>query len=330
MTAATRPRLSRLSVFSVPALCLAAIILTGTVVGRHYGLLAGNFLRWTATQGVNRGAAARPDPAVLQETGWRHANSEDALLPPSTPGPSGITAAASPVPTIMSGPPVRAGTWVPILMYHYVRYSPDRAGVPLSVLPPDFQAQMSYLKDHGYSTITMRDLDLALTGRSKLPPKPVALSFDDGYEDFYSTAVPVMRRLGLTATNYVPTMLVGRPNYMTWSEIQALDEEGFEMAAHSQFHVNVAQMPVGRARVEIFGAKSDLESRLGHEVVDWAYPYGGFSLTTVQLVHQAGYLSGATTRPGGWHDVAQMPLLTRVRVNGGESLEQFARNLIAN
>jgi peptidoglycan/xylan/chitin deacetylase (PgdA/CDA1 family) len=300
---------------AVIAPCLAAFILAGTHIGHHYGLLRGNLLGWAAARGANHGAAARPDGGILHESGWLHTNSGAALLLPRSP-------------SIMSRPPLRAGSWVPILMYHYVRYSPDRAGVPLSVLPPDFQAQMQYLKDHGYTTISMRDLDLVLMGRTSAPPKPVALTFDDGYEDFYSTAVPVMQRLGLTATNYIPTMLIGRPNYMTWSEVQRLDEQGFEMAAHSQFHVDVARVPVGRAQVEIFGAKSDLERQLGHAVVDWAYPYGGFSYATVQLVHQAGYVSGATTQPGGWHDATHMPLLTRVRVNGGESLWQFARSLL--
>ena len=158
----------------------------------------------------------------------------------------------------------------------------------------------------------------------------MALTFDDGYQDFYSTAVPIMRPLGITATNYVPTMLVGRPSYMTWSEIQLLDSEGYEMAAHSQFHVDVSKVSASRAEIEIFGAKSDLENHLGHEVVDWAYPYGGYSYSTVQLVHDAGYLSGATTKPGGWHDAMQIPVMTRVRVGGGDSLDHFARSLVSS
>jgi peptidoglycan/xylan/chitin deacetylase (PgdA/CDA1 family) len=155
----------------------------------------------------------------------------------------------------------------------------------------------------------------------------VALTFDDGYQDFYSAAVPIMRPLGITATNYVPTMLVGRSNYMTWSEIQQLDSEGYEMAAHSQFHVDVSRVAPARAKVEVVGSKADLEQHLGHPVVDWAYPYGAYSDATLQLVSQAGYLSAVTTRAGGWHNADQMPLLTRVRVGGGESLAAFAGSL---
>jgi peptidoglycan/xylan/chitin deacetylase (PgdA/CDA1 family) len=102
------------------------------------------------------------------------------------------------------------------------------------------------------------------------------------------------------------------------------------MAAHSQYHVDVSKTSAIRAEIEIFGAKSDLENHLGHPVVDWAYPYGGYNYSTVQLVHKAGYWSAVTTRPGGWHDVQQMPLLRRVRVDGRESLAGFIASLRAN
>jgi peptidoglycan/xylan/chitin deacetylase (PgdA/CDA1 family) len=313
----------------VVSFCLAAILVGGVRVGQYFGVVPKSFHFFRAAP------VTRAEHQIRREAGLEPPPSSSGALPvvveqPSpTPSPSDafVPVAAAPSPTIMSRPPLQAGMWVPILMYHYIRRSPDKAGVPLSVLPEDFAAQMHYLKDHGYNTVTMHELDLALLGHYALPPKPVALTFDDGYQDFYSTAVPIMRPLGITATNYVPTMLVGRPNYMTWSEVQLLDSEGYEMAAHSQFHVDVSRVSAARAQVEIFGSKADLEQHLGHPCLDWAYPYGGYSFATVQQVSKAGYLSGATTRPGAWHDAAQLPLLTRVRVGGGETLQAFARSL---
>jgi peptidoglycan/xylan/chitin deacetylase (PgdA/CDA1 family) len=108
---------------------------------------------------------------------------------------------------------------------------------------------------------------------------------------------------------------------MTWSEIQDLDAEGFEMAAHSQYHTDVSTTTVDRARIEIFGAKSDLESHLGHTVVDWAYPYGGVSVASARLVGAAGYWSGVTTQPGSWHDPKQVLYLSRVRIGGADTLQ---------
>lgn len=316
------------AVLIVISLCVATVFVGGVRVGQSFGVLPASFHLFQGSPPLSKA-----DHAIRREAGLEPPTSpraqsilDDRPSRPPTPEPF-VPVSVAPSPTIMSRPPLRAGLWVPILMYHYIRKSPDKAGVPLSVLPEDFAAQMHYLADHGYNTITMRELDLALLGHGTLPPKPVALTFDDGYQDFYSTAVPIMRPLGITATDYVPTQLVGRSNYMSWSEIQALDALGYEMAAHSQFHVDVSKVSTARAQIEIFGSKADLEQHLGHPIVDWAYPYGGYSYSAVRQVSQAGYLSGVTTRPGAWHDATQMPLLTRVRVGGLESLQMFARSL---
>jgi peptidoglycan/xylan/chitin deacetylase (PgdA/CDA1 family) len=320
---------NRVTLLIVISLCLAVVLVGGVRVGQSFGVLPASFHLFQAPPPpTNADQAIRREAGLEPPTSPRAAQSVLDDRPSRSPKPDPFVAVSvAPSPTIMSRPPLRAGLWVPVLMYHYIRTSPDKAGVPLSVLPEDFAAQMHYLKDHGYNTITMRELDMALLGHQALPPKPVAITFDDGYQDFYTTAVPIMRPLGITATNYVPTLLVGRANYLSWSEIQTLDAEGYEMAAHSQFHVDVSRVSAVRAQVEIFGAKTDLEQHLGHPVVDWAYPYGGYSYATVEVVHRAGYLSAVTTRPGGWHDAAQMPLLTRVRVGGGEPLDRFARSL---
>jgi peptidoglycan/xylan/chitin deacetylase (PgdA/CDA1 family) len=320
---------SQATLLIVVSLCLAAILVGGVRVGQYFGVFPRSFHFFRAAPPITkaehliRKEAGLEPPSNPRVPAWL----DDRPSPEPKPSDPFVPVSVAPSPTIMNRPPLKTGLWVPILMYHYIRRSPDKAGVPLSVLPEDFAAQMHYLKDHGYTTITMSDLDLALLGRKALPPKPVALTFDDGYQDFYSTAVPIMRPLGITATNYVPTMLVGRSNYMTWSEISELDVEGFEMAAHSQFHVDVSRVSTVRAQVEISGSKADLEQHLGHPIFDWAYPYGGYSYATVQQVSQAGYSSAVTTRPGAWHDALQMPLLTRVRVGGGETLDRFARSL---
>ena len=335
-TGGVRSLLNRVGMLAVVALCLAVIIISSAQLGRRFGLVGDDFLRPITIPGLP-GENPKPSAAALAEAGLLDPTDNPVVVvaPIVSPSP-GLSPTLlpppilSPSPTIISRPALHSGLWVPILMYHYIRQSPDRAGIGLSVLPADFEAQMQYLKDHGYNTVTMSDLDRALLSGASLPPKPVALTFDDGHADFYTVAAPVLQSLGMTATNYVPTMLIDRSDYMTWSQVENLDAQGFEMAAHSQFHVDVSKVSASRAEIEIFGAKSDLENHLGHEVVDWAYPYGGYSYSTVHLVHQAGYWSGVTTRAGGWHDVQQMPLMPRVRVDGRESLAQFAASLNPN
>ena len=81
-------------------------------------------------------------------------------------------------------------------MYHYIRVNPDpydRLGFALSVTPSDFAAQMDWLAANGYHTVTMQDLVQYLSGVHGLPSKPIVLTFDDGYADFYTTALPILR-----------------------------------------------------------------------------------------------------------------------------------------
>ena len=302
-----RDALNHISVLTVIAMGLAVTTVSGMQVARHYGL--------------GRGPALTTQPASVQ--GIDSSTALEAGLTDPRPGQAdplaGIPTDAPDGPALRRGT-LAHGTWIPILMYHYVRdvLKGDQAAYVLSVAPAEFERQMRYLRDNGFTTLTMQDVDLVLMGRKELPPKAVALTFDDGYHDFYTNAAPVMKRFDLTATNYVPTQLVGDPAgaYLTWPEVFTLDREGFEMAAHSQFHVDVSKVSAARARIEIFGARADLESHLGHPVTDWAYPYGGFNYDTIGLVHEAGYFSSATTQAGAYHDQAQMPLLTRTRVSG--------------
>jgi peptidoglycan/xylan/chitin deacetylase (PgdA/CDA1 family) len=235
---------------------------------------------------------------------------------------------AEPAVTLVTPARLQQGVWVPILLYHYVRVAPpsDRVGVNLSVTPPTFAKQMHYLRDHGFTTMTMRQLDDALLQHRPLPPRPLVLTFDDGYRDFYTAAAPVMRELGITATEYIPTELVGRPNYMTWAQIQELDAQGFEMGAHSEFHVDLTHLSQARLQLEIEGCKAQLESHLGHPVVDFAYPYGKFDPVVEAEVRSVGFWSATTTVQGGVHNSDQMFTLTRMRV--GESLLHFESLLL--
>jgi peptidoglycan/xylan/chitin deacetylase (PgdA/CDA1 family) len=313
--------LSQLSVFAVIATSLAVGTVASLHVAQHYGWDRGPVAVAAAT---HPSAPAPTDPAARQEAGLvdpTALQSSLATIPNDDPSAA-----------ILRRGTLKGGVWLPILMYHYVRIPPgggDRQGYELSVPPDVFEAQMKWLKDHGYTTLTMKEVDQVLMGQKPPPARAVALTFDDAYQDFYTAAAPVLKANGLTATNYVPTQLVGDTAgaYMTWPEVEELDQQGFEMAAHSQFHVDVSTVDAQRAKIEIFGARADLEQHLGHQVIDWAYPYGAFNYQSIKLVAAAGYFSAATTQSGAFHDTGQMPLLTRVRVSGGETLAQFEASI---
>lgn len=220
----------------------------------------------------------------------------------------------------------------PVLMYHYVRVvadpQADQLGFSLSVTPAAFETQMTYLISHGFTTITPDDLWQAVSGQSTLPPKPVLITFDDGYADFYTAAWPILKKYNLKATAFVVTGflsdLAGR--YLTWSEVRELDRSGLvTIADHTAHHVNVATS--AQAEFEIVASKQRLEAFLGHAVTAFAYPGGTFNIAAEKMVAKSGFNFGFTTQGGRSHSLAARLAAPRVRVSGGETLATFIARL---
>ncbi|MGD2207243.1 MAG: polysaccharide deacetylase family protein, partial [Anaerolineae bacterium] len=130
---------------------------------------------------------------------------------------------------------------VPILMYHYISDPPPGANAyrrDLSVSPEAFDAQLRYLKREGYQTITLNDLALHLTVGKPLPPKPIILTFDDGYTDAYVYAFPLLRRHGFVGTFFLISgpMDANSPEHLSWAEVEEMHAAGMKFEPHSYDH----------------------------------------------------------------------------------------------
>lgn len=222
----------------------------------------------------------------------------------------------------------RDTTVIPILMYHYVRVvndPKDQVGINLSVKPDMFAAQMQYLADKGYTTLTMREVYAILAGQQPLPPKPIALTFDDGYRDFYYAAWPVLKKHGFKATSYVITDFIGWDAYMTWPMLQELNASGqVEIGAHTRSHSDLRALSKDRRWDEIVGSKAILEEGLGTPVVSFCYPAGYYNAEAVADVKRAAYLTAVTTQGGNKQNLQWAYELPRVRVNGPDPLAAWA------
>jgi len=224
--------------------------------------------------------------------------------------------------------PGPASIKVPVLTFHYIRVNPDprdRLGFALSVTPADFAAQMDWLAQNGYHPITTEDLYLYLNHARGLPSKPVILTFDDGYADFYTTALPILRSHSFKATAYIVSGFVGRGGYMTPDQIREADRSGIEIGSHSVTHANLARSSVGNIRAEVGDSKRYLEQLLGHPVTAFCYPSGKYSATVANEVAAAGYHDATTTAYGFWHSLGDRYTWTRLRVGGGQGLGDFAQ-----
>jgi peptidoglycan/xylan/chitin deacetylase (PgdA/CDA1 family) len=222
----------------------------------------------------------------------------------------------------------RGTTVIPILMYHYVRVvtdPKDQIGINLSVKPDLFDAQMQYLADKGYTTLTMQEVYEILNGQKTLPAKPIALTFDDGYRDFYTNAWPILQKHNFKATNYVITDFIGWDAYMTWPMLQELDStRQIELGAHTRSHADLRTLSNERRWDEIIGSKSILEQGLGHPIGAFCYPAGFYNAAVIADVKRAKFLTATTVTAGTKQNLQSAYEMPRVRVNGPDTLSVWA------
>jgi peptidoglycan/xylan/chitin deacetylase (PgdA/CDA1 family) len=183
---------------------------------------------------------------------------------------------------------------------------------------------MDWLAQNGYHPITTEDLFAYLNATQGLPSKPVILTFDDGYADFYTTALPILRSHGFVAVSYVVTGFVGWPGYMTTAQIREADRSGMEIGSHTINHPNLASLSAPAVWSQLTQSKLFLEQVLGHPVLSFCYPSGKYTSAVASAVAAAGFHDGTTTGYGYSYTLASRYVWSRLRVSGGEPLETFA------
>jgi len=198
---------------------------------------------------------------------------------------------------------------IPILMYHSISSYASPRFRPCIVSPEAFDEHLSYLDQCHYTPMTVTQFVQAMArGGDGLPPRRVILTFDDGYADFYTKALPALRRHGFTATLYVVTAFVGgtsrwlqhmgegtRP-MLTWEQLAEISASGIECGAHTHTHRPLDMLPLSVVRDEIVRSKELLEEHLGQQVSSFAYPSGFYSARVRQIVRAAGYASACAVK----------------------------------
>ena len=277
---------------------------------------------------------ASPDPAPAPQPSGGVAVDADApiILPAPvvahTPPPPLVTA-----PSPASGAPVTAVAGcinVPIVYYHYIRVNPkpyDHLGYELSVIPSNFQAQMDWLRLSGVHPVTLAQVMAAMGGGPALPPRPVVLTFDDGHSDFATVAVPLLLREHFVATSFVVPGFLGTTSYMTAAQVKAVAAAGMVIGAHTMHHLNLSRQPPQLAAIEINASKQILQQMIGRPVLDFAYPYGGYDQTVVNLVQRAGFREAVATTWGTQQCTSNRYALHRLEILGQDNMAAFAATI---
>jgi peptidoglycan/xylan/chitin deacetylase (PgdA/CDA1 family) len=216
--------------------------------------------------------------------------------------------------------PVEPYWQVPILIYHNT--------------PADFDNQLRTLLAKGYHDIDLSQLRAAIVDGAKLPSKPIAITYDDGYAD-QMIAFSLLKKYDMKATFYIidggdasnwcigsgrKYGLSSQPlsgcgdQYLSWDQVRELDQSGLvTIGSHTVDHLNLPSVSAATQEFEIVQGKVQLEAQLGHSVRDFAYPYGGFNATSISIVEAAGFLSAVSTIPGTVQTRSTLFSLRRVR-----------------
>lgn len=197
-------------------------------------------------------------------------------------------------PPIAAAPP-RTGGRVPILTYH----SLDDSGAVTSVAPRDFAQHMRTLARRGFTGISLAQLLDGWEGGAPLPPRPVVLTFDDGFANLLPHAAPVLAGLKFNATLFAISGRCGQTNdwpdqapgiprlpLLSWGELTQLANAGWEIGAHTVTHRPLTKLSAEDARREIVESKTTIEDRLGKPVTTFAYPFGLMNAASRECVRE--------------------------------------------
>jgi peptidoglycan/xylan/chitin deacetylase (PgdA/CDA1 family) len=225
--------------------------------------------------------------------------------------------------------------YCPALMYHRVVPSGETPD-GISVTQRAFARHLDWLRRWGYQSVGAADLAAALQGERPLPRRPVILTFDDGFEDNLTDALPILREFGFTALVFaVMDLLGGRRNFgrakgeplLSGDQIRRMAQAGVEFGAHGLTHPHLCALAEQEARREIVESKRRLEDIVGREVAAFCYPFGEFGRREMDLARSAGYRCAFSTRRGNRHRAAERFRLSRVWTNEAMTRRRLAYRL---
>jgi peptidoglycan/xylan/chitin deacetylase (PgdA/CDA1 family) len=206
---------------------------------------------------------------------------------------------------------------IPIIMYHYVEYvkdSGDTIRKKLDIVPSLFEGQLKALNEANYISYFVKDIPSIFDGSIVSAPKSIVLTFDDGYEDFYTSAFPILKKYQMKATIYIIVDLINKKGFLNDKEISELIDSGLvEIGSHTLDHVYLKTASQVLAEKQIKESKKILESRFKIKVETFAYPTGAFNQNTINLVKDAGYTAALSVIPGITQSETNLFYLYRIR-----------------
>jgi len=214
-----------------------------------------------------------------------------------------------------------------ILMYHHIGNPPPGVKLwALYVSRLNFIFQMWYLKTFGFNVVSLEALgDMVKSGR-EVPQHCVALTFDDGFEDFYENAYPVLKKYAFPATVFCVTGQLGSEAFWEGIELtgtskimcaghmrEILSNSNISFAPHTRTHINLEKNDERTAELEISGSMNDIETIIGSSSRVFAAPYGAYKKSTLDILKK-NKIDYAVTTDNRAYDIKNDGLLEMPRI----------------
>jgi peptidoglycan/xylan/chitin deacetylase (PgdA/CDA1 family) len=223
---------------------------------------------------------------------------------------------------------------IPILMYHRVADDGDPGLARYRVTPTQFEQQMGWLKQNGFTPLSLDVLKSARRGDSRLPHRPVLITFDDGYCDFYHHAWPVLRKLAFPSVMFVVAgkvgdcsdwdQALGRPEaLMDWSQLAEISAGGVTIGSHSLMHRRFSRLDVREAYDDMRVSAEIIDRALGQRPTAFCYPYGVYDRLVERLLPTCAYEFAFTCDPPAAMPQDNPLRLPRIEIMGSDDIRSF-------
>lgn len=227
---------------------------------------------------------------------------------------------------------------LPILLYHrVVKDSIKDSVVGIYVTEKVFEEQLHHLQKNNFKTITFIDVSRALKGDKTLSGKNIILTFDDGYEDNYISAFPLLKKYTSTAVIFLVTgqdsnvwdSAKNEPGakLLNKEQIEMMFDYGIEFGAHTLHHTNLTEVSKNQLLKEIYNSKIFLQKELQIPVISFAYPYGECNKIAKEAVKQLGFEFGVATDSGPLNFLKDLYQIRRQIIFSHTSLFQFKKKI---
>lgn len=228
---------------------------------------------------------------------------------------------------------------IPIIYYH--RIGPFQNGITkLAVEPENFEKQVAWLDKMGFTAITADKLGKIVRGEERKKGRMVCITFDDGYMDTYTYALPILKKHSFTASFFIVTDFVGRKDefnsvpglnhmgLMSWSHIIDVHKNGMEIGSHSATHSVLKDLDPESLKNEIVVSRQKIEAAIAAPISTFSYPKGKYDEITKQSVIKAGYKIALATKSGLSQTKGNIYEIRRIPISGKDSIISFAKKIL--